>query len=152
MGAAAVDWLALGDSLRTAPAAQLAADLGVPPSAVRDARLRLGIIAVRRAPTGRVCVEWDAQPLGSMTDRAMAELLGVSASAVRHQRIARGIPAHAPTTRGIDWSAVRGLGVLPDVIVARLQGVAVPVARQARLRRGLTAPTMRELRAMASGR
>ena len=45
-------------------------------------------------------IDWDKQPLGKMSDRALARLLGCSYRSVRYARTSRNIPVYqAPKKR-----------------------------------------------------
>lgn len=89
----------------------------------------------KRGPKG---IDWDAQPLGDVTDREIAERLGVTATAVTYARIKRGIPAYAQRTSplGIEWDA-EPLGQEPDGTIAERLGVHVATVRYARTTRGI---------------
>ena len=59
-------------------------------------------------------IHWDSQPLGQMSDRVLADRLGVHTTSVRTARVRRGIPpftapsraaGHAPTPKGDDGGA-----------------------------------------------
>lgn len=54
---------------------------------------------IDRTPKG---IDWDSQPLGQMSDRALAASLGVSPSCVNAQRAKRGIPVYTP-----EWQPCR---------------------------------------------
>lgn len=77
--------------------AEIAEQLGVAPSTVREARQRRGI---PKAPYhGRCGIDWGKQPLGIDTDAAIARRLGVPMDTVRTARRRRGI-IHAQTVVG----------------------------------------------------
>lgn len=95
-----IDWDAqpLGEKMDTT----IAADLGVAPSSVRNAR-RIREIPRYRAmpddrplPMGRKSIDWDALPLGKKKDAEIAQALGVTTAYVCVARNARGIPPFYP--------------------------------------------------------
>lgn len=83
-------------------------------------------------------IDWDAQPLGKVSDRSLAQQLGVSRKLVAKQREKRCIAPHsAPRPRkGIDWSVVP-LGTKPDRLIARELGVTKNAVIVQRQRRGI---------------
>lgn len=131
--------------------AELAKVLGVTPNSVRMARVARGI-AYEPDRTGNrqgpKSIDWDNEPrLGKMTDKALAEILGVNPSAVHQARAKRGIPAHVPrpgtgarppsAPAGIDWNAETRLGQVRDSELARELGVSPGAVHQARQARGI---------------
>lgn len=59
-------------------------------------------------------IDWDAVGLGSMSDGALGDQLGVTSQAVRQQRLKRSIPAHRDVARGaMDPTATADTGA-PD--------------------------------------
>lgn len=134
------DWSA--QPLGVVPDREIAAEMGVSLSTVRDARYRMRIRAqwVRRDDT----IDWDAQPLGRVTDREIAEALGIDRMRVCRERKRRGI-RYAPHARShiaeregcrdIDWSA-QPWGRMADGEIARALRVSTTTVRNARLRLG----------------
>jgi predicted helicase len=90
-----------------------------------------------------VDVDWDSVPLGSASDARIAREIGVSATAVARQRIARGIEAYAPK-RDIDWDDC-GLGMMPDTAIAKTLGVSAGCVAHKRQERGIR-PFVKELK------
>lgn len=92
----------------------------------------------RSRPKG---IDWDALPLGIVSDHEIARRLGVSQPAVSAARRKRGIPP-APVRPGtkpaIDWDALP-LGRVPDREIAEEYGVSHKAVAEARRRRGLAA-------------
>jgi hypothetical protein len=81
-------------------------------------------------------INWDAQPLGRMTDGALAKRLGVARATVYGARTFRGIkPAVAPPAHRF-WGK-RRLGRVPDRVIAKQYGVTVQTVARARWRRGI---------------
>lgn len=80
-------------------------------------------------------VNWDWEPLGEMSDVELAGRHGVTSGAVRHARLARGIPRHGP--RWINWAEVKELGEITDADVARRFGVCEATVQRARKRLGI---------------
>ena len=96
-------------------------------------------------------IDWDAQPLGSVTDYELTRRLSVSRGSVAYQRRKRGIEAcqHARTPRmraeeithqkrGIDWDA-QPLGSVADHELARRLGVTHVSVSYQRKKRGIEA-------------
>ena len=82
-------------------------------------------------------IEWDAQPLGKVSDMDLARRLGRDPSTVREARTSRGIKAF-PRGKGIDWD--RELQCIEsDVEIARRLGVTAPAVFAARRARGIKA-------------
>lgn len=87
-----------------------------------------------------VC-DWDAQPLGQVSDRRLAETLGVTTAAVQSQRAKRGIPP-CPGGRPslYDWTDYDHLlGTMPDREVAEIVGCALSTAHHRRKSLGIPA-------------
>lgn len=78
-------------------------------------------------------INWDQQPLGKMSDRKLAEKLGVGRTSVSCQRKSRGLPF---VKGGIDWDQ-QPLGCVPDSELARDLGVSHHLVYGARRRRGV---------------
>ena len=86
-------------------------------------------------PMVRGSIDWDAQPLGQMSDMALARQLGVSEKPVRNARIARGIPAYRKGVFPyVDWDR-QPLGKYPDAVLAERLGVSHSAVHLARNRR-----------------
>lgn len=100
----------------------------------------LSAVVVSRS---RADVDWDLVPLGSASDAKIARSIGVSASAVARQRIARGIEAYAPKL-DIDWDNC-GLGRMPDTAIADALGVSPGCVAHKRQERGIR-PFVKELK------
>lgn len=91
-------------------------------------------------------IDWTAQPLGKMTDAALAAQMGVTISAVAHARRRLGIPGlrvvsdaerlAGPGKGEIDWSK-QPLGEMPDLELAKRLGTHRARVRLARIRRGI---------------
>lgn len=93
-----IDWTAQ-PLLGQIPDTVLALHLGCRASTVYNARVRLGIPSTRgNTPkkqyegTPRRFIAWEAQPLGKVPDRVLAEQLGIGCTTVREARQKRGIP------------------------------------------------------------
>ena len=101
-------------------------------------------------------IDWSAQPLGQMTDAALARRLGVCRRAVEKARTRRGIARfirpRKPRTQGLftqtDWS-MWPLGGMFDSQLARLVGVSQAAVWSARERKGI--PPYSEERTCACG-
>lgn len=74
-------------------------------------------------------IDWNAQPLGCVTDKELARRLRVSQPTVGYQRIRRGIP---PYCRPIDWALVPLGRVDDEIIAAELDVALATVAKQRR--------------------
>lgn len=86
-------------------------------------------------------IDWDAvDDLGKVSDRVIAERLGISISTVMKTRKRRGIPAAPFPQEGTDWASVPDLGITPDEDIALRLGVTRSAVGAARVRRGITAP------------
>ena len=83
-------------------------------------------------------IDWDAQPLGKETDRAIAARVGVTYQAVSLQRKKRGIPAYG--LNGINWDE-QPLGEMYDRDLAEILGVSTTSVCSQRNQRGI--PVMR---------
>lgn len=96
-------------------------------------------------------INWEAQPLGEVSDEEVGRRLGVSASKVGYHRKVLGIEAYRPSTeelaaRGrmgsrrseIDWSS-QPLGKESDRQIALRLGVSSSMVRKVRLSRGIPA-------------
>lgn len=91
-------------------------------------------------------IDWTAQPLGKMTDAALAVQLGVTRAIVTHTRRKLGIPGlrvvkdaerlAGPGGGKIDWAA-QPLGKMSDLDLARLLGTHRARVRLARVYRGI---------------
>lgn len=70
--------------------------------------LRESILARVSYHTKDIAIDWDAQPFGRISDLQLAKHLGVSTTAVNHQRRKRGVDAFSTQwpKYSIDWSAV----------------------------------------------
>ena len=128
-----IDWSAqpwglMGDG-------EIARDLRVSTTTVRNARLRLGHAPCTPPGQKPVDIDWDAQPLGRVSDREIARRVGCSAPTVRRERRRRGIAAAAPVG-GIDWSA-QPLGTVPDEEIASAVGTTVANVRWSRISLGI---------------
>lgn len=90
------------------------------------------------AHSGPKGIDWEAQPLGQMTDRELARQIGCTHTAVRVQRVKRGIPPSGTQGRPkpIDWSSLP-LGQKPDSVIARQIGVRTQVVAHNRIRLGI---------------
>lgn len=74
------------------PVAVVVEDVAVP--AATPPKTRVGM---RTPPPGSKGIDLDAQPLGKLSDTALGETLGCSATAVRFQRQRRNIPPFTPS-------------------------------------------------------
>lgn len=103
---------------------------------------------VVESDTGALPIDWDREPLGQMTDRALATLLGCSPKTVQRHRAARGIPRHLkpaaappprpPRARKMShWDNVP-LGQESCATIARRLGVSRQAVHAACRRRGIT--------------
>lgn len=91
-------------------------------------------------------IDWTTQPLGRVTDTALAVQLGVTTARVTHARRRLGIPGlrvvrdadrlSGPGRGEIDWDA-QPLGELPDLELAERLGTHRARVRLARIRRGI---------------
>ena len=113
-------------------------ELGVSPKLVAAMRRRFGIKSFRQA-TFDALIDWDTEPLGKVTDRSLAELLGVPVDTVLRARQARGIPA-LERGRGlrvdIDWDQ-QPLGQVADKVLAKQLNVSSSTVLLARKARGI---------------
>src|SRR3990167_4450763 len=85
-------------------------------------------------------IDWDAQPLGQVSDAEVARRLGVYPPVVGGARRRRGIPAYRGPTdrspRGIDWDA-QPLGKMTDGDLAARLGVHPSTPTNQRKKRGI---------------
>lgn len=84
-----IDWEGKSDG-------EIAQMTGVPQEVVGRRRRKAGIPAQRKAEPGkdlRKGIDWDAQPLGKISDAELSKKLGVSRHTVYQSRKGRGIPA-----------------------------------------------------------
>lgn len=84
-------------------------------------------------------INWDAQPLGNMSDGSIARNVGVSPSVVSRARIGRGIKPFPQNY--IHWDS-QPLGKIADTVLARKFGVTVRAVVCARASRGIPAYNM----------
>jgi hypothetical protein len=130
---ASIDWTA--QPLGQITDAALAARLGVRTSVVAQARRSLGILGHRDRPValsatrGAGGIDWSVQPLGQMSDRDLAQRLGIKTSWVALVRRWRGIPVFVAredvlSTGGLDRAA-RWYSYPIDVEVCRYCAEAV---------------------------
>lgn len=70
-----------------------------------------------------LAIDWDAQPLGKRSDRALGRELGCSDKVVRRQRVKRGIPAFGSTEQAREEARERRSEMLSEAgrISARLR-------------------------------
>lgn len=131
------------------PDSELAESLGVPRELVYRQRHKRGIPEAHGegVPQGqpnpsrrRRAIDWDAQPLGRVSDYELAKTLGVGSSTVHRKRQERGIPPliEGKASKGTDYSKVP-LGKLPDSEIAASLGLDPRSVADARKRRGITA-------------
>ena len=133
----------------------LAETLGVSRLTVRAHRLALGIPRHRKEPTKSIrkpSIDWAAQPLGEMSDRAVAKLLGKTHVTVGIHRRALGIAPyrehpylkpgtpHSPNPVLLDPD----LGKSPDTLLAERYSLSRERIRQ--LREVLKIPAIRKTR------
>lgn len=82
-------------------------------------------------------IDWDAQPLGKISDYAIADRLGCQRSTVRRERNARGIAPFVDTARrNIDWT-IQPLGEMTDAALAKQLGVNSASVFKARVKLGI---------------
>ena len=89
--------------------------------------------------TKRTKIDWDAQPLGQVSDGVIASALGCTRVAVGQQRRKRGIPrSKAASGRPCltDWDE-QPLGELSDKAIARVVGCTVWTVWSQRRKRGI---------------
>lgn len=84
----AVDWSKVRDELGITPDDVLAIRLDCSAAVVARHRCAIGR---RRRVSGPLKIDWDAQPLGKVSDTQLAHELGVHPTAVRHARERRGL-------------------------------------------------------------
>jgi len=104
------------------------------PRTVKEVSLP-GVIEYEKANKN---IEWDKQPLGQVTDKKLADKLGVSESAVCQARNRRGIPGTRECRKkiNIDWD-LQPLGEEFDSVIARKLGVDPTTVSAARKKRGI---------------
>lgn len=114
---------------------ELALELGVTRQSVGCARRHRGIPP---APPLVPAIDWSTQPLGKVSDRALAKTLGLGQLVVRRARRKLGIAACLGSTsrKGILWDE-QPLGRVRDVVLARELGVTPSTVTAARNRRGI---------------
>ena len=85
--------------------------------------------------TGPKGIDWSKQPLGEISDNALAKKLGVTPSAVLSARRTRKIKSHVKrgSPHEIDWSK-QPLGEISDTKIAKTLGVSVGSVRYNRTR------------------
>ncbi len=89
------------------------------------------------APTTRnKGVDWDAAPLGEMSDGEIAKMYGVAQPVVCNARNRRGIAPFSPRCAAVDWASTP-LGELPDAALAERLGVSQPTVTRHRNRLGI---------------
>jgi hypothetical protein len=94
-----------------------------------------------------VSIDWNKQPLGVESDRAIAKRLRVNSSTVTRERNRRGIPALVRVSgpglvRGIDWDA-QPLATTPASVLAKRLGVCRASVDEAAKARGVKCPPLR---------
>ena len=91
-----------------------------------------------RQSSGPLGIDWDEQPLGAVTDKVIADDLGVSTSAVKKARKKRGIKGTRPAREKleIDWER-QPLGKRFDADIAQELGVDAKTVRVARKKLGI---------------
>lgn len=94
-------------------------------------------------------IDWDAQPLGEMTDTDLARRLGCCRSAVSQARERRGIPRYEPRP-AVDWDA-QPLGMETDGAIAARLGVSESAVSAARRARGIPRLPRREAKPRGQG-
>lgn len=125
-----IDWDAQPLGVETD--AELARRLDCATSTVTEARRRRGIAPAdagkhRISSSGPVAlVDWSRQPLGQMTDTALAHQLGVHPTTVRHHRVLRDIPPYARIEeRREKWDGIAGDAVVVDAVGIAADGPAL---------------------------
>lgn len=133
-----IDWDA--QPLGQVPDVELAVQLGVSNNRVARERKKRGIAKARirrfYSAAGRQRgsdIDWDAQPLGQVSDVTLARELEVSPYVVFRARKKRDVVRHT-----INRTAC-GLGAVPDAILAQRLNVTVNAVSKERRRRGLPA-------------
>jgi hypothetical protein len=109
----AIDWTA--QPLGKITDAALAKRLSVTTAVVTHTRRKLGIPglrvvndAKRLAGPGAGKIDWSVQPLGKMSDRDLAKILGTHRARVRLARVYRGIPLYVEQDTALDRGPVGG--------------------------------------------
>jgi hypothetical protein len=83
----------------------------------------------------RVDVNWDAQPLGILSDSQIARNLGLAKVTVWRERNMRGVPpAQRNRAPGIDWDR-QPLGRVSDRQLSRMLGVTMQTVSRVRKKR-----------------
>lgn len=131
------------------PDAEIAAKMGIHVTTVAKRRRELGIEPLHsRRAGGRNSVLWKDEHvalMGTMTDTALAEIVGCSQRCVSDERNRRGIPPFASKVGGArtqrEWSEdeLALLGTMSDAQVAARVGYSASAARHERKRRGIDA-------------
>lgn len=85
--------------------------------------------------SGHRGVSWDHEPLGEMSDVALAQQLGITSGAVRKARLKRKIPTYYECRGG-----AIGFGSLSDKKLAQELGVSRRTVSRTRHKRGLHGP------------
>ncbi len=75
--------------------------------------------------------------LGTMTDQALADLVGISKAAITKRRNAKGVPSYTAQTVPASRAFDELLGTLPDRAVAHLAGLAAATVAQRRAKLGI---------------
>lgn len=81
-------------------------------------------------------INWEEQPLGQVSDKEIAEKLGVNPESVRLARKKRGIPCIPGRGKQVDWDK-EPLGIIPDTEIAKKLGITVSSVRSARATRNI---------------
>lgn len=92
--------------------------------------------SVGRRPGTRAGIDWASQPLGRVTDNALARALGVNFGTVQKARKVRGIPRFQRSRVEVSGAAAL-VGKLTDREIGRLLGVHDTTIAQYRRRRGI---------------
>lgn len=125
----------------TRPSTELVAELNCSFESVAMARARYGVVVPQKRARTRQ-IDWDAQPFGVLSDRVIAERLGVDRSTVRTERIARNIaPVQtpgAPVKYHVDWRKV-DFARRTDQNVAAEVGCSLQTVRRRRRQLGFSA-------------
>ncbi len=125
--------------------AQVAARVGVTPTAVGNVRRRLGIPPARAATPSFDWPDCIIRQLGTVPDRALAEEVGCSPATIRYQRCIRGIEPFSDhqADKAYEWSRDEDavLGTMPDAAVSRLLGLSEAMVRIRRKALGISPST-----------
>lgn len=94
-----------------------------------------------------MAIDWDSQPIGQMSDRALAKRLRVCLASVQSQRHKRGLPpfvkaSGAGVSRGIDWDA-QPLATTPAAVLASRLSVSRASVDAAAKVRGIKCPPLK---------